>query len=1030
MALGSSVYKLVFDTQGLNNVTASRRELALKKQIMQETATVAEKLTVAEANLDRMVSKTLITNEQKIATLDKLRKEFRDTDGIDQQVAGLHRMAMAQATGVPLIGQLVAGFEAAGPAGVAAAAAFTGISVAVNLTGAAIRTTIDNVTEQIDKIDKLIAASETINVPVDQFQRLAQAANYANIEQSQFASGTEKMLVGISKGADGSKKLVDAFNIIGLEAGKLRDMQPDKAFAKITSALDRVPNAADKARAATAIFGSADFLRINTEHIERANKLMEQLRPPLNEVSAATFSEFDASVKDLNMSLDVTWQKVAMQIVPALTDAADAATELLIKANQNETLSDALQRSTDFARGFVTVAAEIPDHIGVMTRQVDAFVATHPKLLLMATVLEKIAGETADIGQQARLEKLAETRLTATELEKALGRELSTEEKATTKATGGPVAEDEDVSPIERETKAIQDLIDKLKEDVATKGMSTAMAKVWKLEQLNAGDEVIAKNRKLAEEYDALTKTEKAAKAVEAFTESLRHQGESAADSARRLADLKLANDGVDEATRKSLMAQYDMSEAQKAAIETQKKADAATKKHADAVVTLGESVQKEEAKLRGYTSAIGDNEARMRAGERAALEWQLTNDKADATTKAATLSIFDQSTALEKRSKATKTALEIQEDLTKKIRQTFMTDSEKKLDDAKLAGVSDEELKIIDTLQKELALREDIHKEVNATSGAIKAGSREAADAFAKANQIAVRERFLRNQITGAPVVTASTVPQLPAAQPAEPRFAAAAVPPKPVVTATVVPPEPSPVTATAISPAPVPPEPIASTGKPVTAEPIVTSTALPPAPVITSEPAITDPFEEAYRLSGKPNPLAKPIPAEIAPPRDLPVVTATPEPPEMDAGSPSTARFHNQAAEERRRQIREKRAADKDAAAEAFQQRPEQLAEQRLEKQERLQAKREAVNKNYQWGEPDVLARSLVKDRGISRVDEPTIARPEPLRTTNAPTRPTMPPQENQGQERILTEIAGLIRQLIGKTGVVTPEITDPTS
>lgn len=811
MALGASVYKLIFDTQGLNNVVASRRELALQKKIMEETTPVVDKLAIAEANLDRLVGKGLLNQEQRNQALElvteeltgstdataaaseaeadrarilqntndilaglqtkeqafaetranawealqagliseseyqqvlaqspkvlaaeaaaekeraaalkegtaavrayederkhglALNKEFMPASEAARQKLvelkaayaaghvsqssynnGLIQLTATQMTGIPVVGKMVSTIASIGPLGVVVAGATAGIAAGIAAISAAASYASDKITEQISKIDKLTEASDTIGIPVGQFQSLSHAADLANISQTDFASGTEKMLVNISKGADGSKKLVDAFNLIGLDARKLRDVQPEQAFSQITSALDRVPNSADKARAATAIFGSADFLRIDTSHIDRATSLMERLRGGIDDVDASVFGEFDANTKDLNAALDVTWQKLAMEIVPALGDAAAVATEWLVGVNQSETFTATLQGIGDALSVIVATSREMPG----------AIESWMPSLETASTLLKQIS-PTADLAGRAGFAAGGAAGSSTSDLTEQVRRQRELDAQLRERQDSGkPIVTDDDIDSVSGMTKELEKQVKQLEETAEYAGYTKEEIILLKLAEAGASAETRDAATASVSRIMQLEREEKAAK------------------------ELAQANE------------------------EAAAKAEAAEKKRQDAI--------------NGTIEGLDDQLRKLQLSEREQLEHSLAVQNASESEKAAALRKFDSIKALEKERDATKLATDAITELEKQIRQSGMSAEEKKIDDLKAAGVSDEQLKIIDSLQKELALRSDIKSTIEATSGAIKAGSREAADVFAKANQSAVLARFNRDRRAagaGAPV-------------------------------------------------------------------------------------------------------------------------------------------------------------------------------------------------------------------------------------------------------------------------------------
>jgi hypothetical protein len=729
--------------EGTAGMTEQLRARELKRLASQLPENIEAERRHAEA-----IERGRALNEQYMPTTVRARRDMMELHSqfvagrvsADSYANGMIQLTATQLTGVPVIGRFASMLANVNPIALAATVAIGTVTAGVALLSRALSFASEKVREQIASMDKLIEESQTIGVAAGEFQRMAHMADLANMSHGQLASGMENMLVNTSKAADGNAKLGRSFELAGLNAQQLRNQRPELAFIQVLNALQRIPNEADRVRAATAIFGSADFLRINTADIERTLQLFQELRAEdvLGPKNVAQFQNMDAAVKDMNLAWDVTWQKVANAVTPAIQGAAEATTEWLVRVNQSQQFQNTLQAITVSLEGIVAVASEVP---GVLEKWESPIRGATTGLMSYYATLTGTSGafgnlisSTQDIGEvMARAHELDAQRAAL---------ELKRRSRAT---TGKDDSSEETVASIEHESKAIEELNRKLKEEVATQGMSTAAAHVWRLEQLGASEAVLVEARKLAAEYDDTKAQKKAKEAVDDFTMSLRHQSETAKEASRRHADEKLAAAGVAEPLRQQLMAQYDVSVAAKEAEEADKKLKEEQKRLATEVQNVADELNKKQAALVAYNNTIGTVEQRTRAAERAEVEYELTQAKASDTLRDQKLAQFDQITALERRERAVKMLAQAMAEAEKEVRQSRMTESEKIIDNLKQTGaVTDEELEKLRVLLKQKTALDEINNLHRQALSITTAGSKEQ---FERAVRLE-RERDLTNSI------------------------------------------------------------------------------------------------------------------------------------------------------------------------------------------------------------------------------------------------------------------------------------------
>lgn len=342
MAIGTSAYKLVLDsTKFVDGATLSRRELSFLKTTMRETATQTEIYGAAMDKLGDLQRKGALTADQYQRAVAKLNDELAEPTqspfGPDVGGGGLFAGLTPTIDVVNLA------------------------SKAMNLFADSARLVRDAVGESIEEIDTLITHSQTLGISASAFQNIAGAADFADMEMSQAANSVEKMLVAISKGADGQKKFAEAFRMIGVDAKSLVSAAPDEAFAKILTSIQGIANQADRVRVATQIFGSPDALRMSASAIGEVSRRLDEMGGHISDLDTARFNQFDDAMKELNQDTASLWRRLSLELVPALTQAVGAADDLTRAFGGS---GGALRETGDALTGLIATLREFQTPIG------------------------------------------------------------------------------------------------------------------------------------------------------------------------------------------------------------------------------------------------------------------------------------------------------------------------------------------------------------------------------------------------------------------------------------------------------------------------------------------------------------------------------------------------------------------------------------------------------------------------------------------------------------------------------------------
>lgn len=384
MAIGSTAHKLILDsTQFVAGAQLSRKELGFLKDVLRQTATDTDLLAAGQDRLKMLFDKGALSTDQYSRALAKLESELAPVAELVDETGG----------GGSLFGRIVPTIDVLNAAG-----------RAFDLAAGAGRAFADAIGGALTNVDDLLTISNTIGVPVDQFQNLALAADYADMSMQQAATSVEKMLTAISKGADGSKRFADVFRMLGLDAAALEAAAPDEAFAKILDAMQGIGSEADRVRVATQIFGSPDVLRMSADAIGDAERRLAMMGGHITSLDASEYGRLEMSLKDINATVDTLWRRLALELTPGLADAAEAALKLSDTAGREGTLNDGLSGLGDFSRAAGAGIKTLADAIDSMPERAPWWAETPVTWLGAAEALARATGAVgANIRESQRI---------------------------------------------------------------------------------------------------------------------------------------------------------------------------------------------------------------------------------------------------------------------------------------------------------------------------------------------------------------------------------------------------------------------------------------------------------------------------------------------------------------------------------------------------------------------------------------------------------------------------------------------------
>lgn len=261
-------------------------------------------------------------------------------------------------------------------------AAFLGISVAgvatqlVALAGRAIETG-----------DALAKAATKAGIGGGAMSELAHAAKMADVDLGTLSSSLRKMQVNLSEAATGAKAPQEALAALGIAISDIANLQADKQFELIADRIAMFKDPADRARAATELFGKAgaDLLPLfeqGAAGIQKARQEALSLGVALNDSQVGRLAEADDAIKRLSASWDGFATTLTAKVAPALTKVFDALSGKSAREMRDPDILS--QRMIQFARRELDMRPNMPaderkkyeDRIRFLQMGIDARAAT------------------------------------------------------------------------------------------------------------------------------------------------------------------------------------------------------------------------------------------------------------------------------------------------------------------------------------------------------------------------------------------------------------------------------------------------------------------------------------------------------------------------------------------------------------------------------------------------------------------------------------------------------------------------------
>ena len=366
------------------------------RQELERAEKTAEKATLAFERQKKQLNDTKGKLKQAGINVNDLRREeARLTAELERQERRQDALNRMRSHGGAIAGSVksaISGLMVAGAAATAAIGSAVGGIVALT----------SSVASHGDVVAK---TADKLGIGIDALQEYRYAAERSGVSTSAFDSSLERMTKRISEAAGGSGPAANAIKELGLSAGYLKAIGPDKALAELADALTHVKNPADRVRIAIELFGKEGAGMVNM--LKDGSAGLSQLREDakatgyvLSDDAARNAEAYQDAMLDMQLSIGGVKNIVGSALLPVVTDAFKEITAWIAENRDVVTqwsaqfagkVKDAIPMVANFAKGMTSVFLSISKTIGSVTSAVGGF--ENLAKILAAVVAGRTAGK-------------------------------------------------------------------------------------------------------------------------------------------------------------------------------------------------------------------------------------------------------------------------------------------------------------------------------------------------------------------------------------------------------------------------------------------------------------------------------------------------------------------------------------------------------------------------------------------------------------------------------------------------------------
>ena len=206
-----------------------------------------------------------------------------------------------------------------------------GLSAAASQLTALTRSLVDYGTAVAGTVDESNKLARSIGITYRELSGLQLAGDLAGTSSDQLAAALAKLQVQLGKAQAGSKESVAAFANIGLSIEQLSGLNAAQQMQLIADAVSQLPNPAERAAAAVALFGKSGaqllpFFENGGGFLEDMANQAERLGLSLNDLQANNVEAMNDAFTLAQKAIEGVVTQIVADLAPGIQAAADAFT--------------------------------------------------------------------------------------------------------------------------------------------------------------------------------------------------------------------------------------------------------------------------------------------------------------------------------------------------------------------------------------------------------------------------------------------------------------------------------------------------------------------------------------------------------------------------------------------------------------------------------------------------------------------------------------------------------------------------------
>lgn len=414
-------------------------------------------------------------------------------------------------------------------------AAFAGFATAIG-AGAAVAGLTALTKASLDSIDNTAEMASQIGTSVGAFTALQYATKLTGGDVDALGGSLQKMGINLSKATLEGGTAAEAFSKLGLDANELKSLDPSAAFAKIAGAISEIDSPADQAAAAMDIFGKSGVNLLNTikagpEALSALSDEAVKLGVSVSDVDAAKVGAAKDALDRAGAAITGVGNTLAIQLAPFIEVAAKKLVEFATSGiDMGKIVSTALEWVASgigvvldvvhtLKLGFMALQAGITkaiafavDAISGMAKALEFVLNKLPGVhVAFSQTLDAIGQDmhklAADQWGDAQKELMKEPPSTGV---KSFFADVQSQAQAAAEAiTKAGTSVNTMGDDFAQAAGKVGELEEKLKLQIATFGMSSEQADIFKLKQQGVSDALLGNVQALSEQLNAMQEKKK-----------------------------------------------------------------------------------------------------------------------------------------------------------------------------------------------------------------------------------------------------------------------------------------------------------------------------------------------------------------------------------------------------------------------------------------------------------------------------------------------------------------------------------------